>query len=141
MANVDTVLSGSIASLYDRYLGPLIFEPYAEDLARRLSALDPKRVLETAAGTGIVTRALERSLSSGASIVATDLTQPMLDHAAERISSSRVSWQKVDAQALPFPDGAFDAVVCQFGVKFFPDNQNAYRPPGLVLSPVSHFLC
>jgi ubiquinone/menaquinone biosynthesis C-methylase UbiE len=140
MANVDTVFSGSIASLYDRYLGPLIFEPYAEDLARRLSAFDPKRVLETAAGTGIVTRALERSLSSGASIVATDLNQPMLDHAAERISSSRVSWQKVDAQALPFPDGAFDAVVCQFGVMFFPDKQKAYREARRVLKPGGRFV-
>jgi ubiquinone/menaquinone biosynthesis C-methylase UbiE len=140
MANVDTVFSGSIASLYDRYLGPLIFEPYAEDLARRLSALDPKRVLETAAGTGIVTRMLERSLSSGASIVATDLNQPMLDHAAERISSSRVSWQKVDAQALPFPDGAFDAVVCQFGVMFFPDKQKAYREARRVLKPGGRFV-
>jgi ubiquinone/menaquinone biosynthesis C-methylase UbiE len=140
MANVDTVFSGSIASLYDRYLGPLIFEPYAEDLARRLSALDPKRVLETAAGTGIVTRALERSLSSGASILATDLNQPMLDHAAGRISSSRVSWQKVDAQALPFPDGAFDAVVCQFGVMFFPDKQKAYREARRVLKPGGRFV-
>jgi ubiquinone/menaquinone biosynthesis C-methylase UbiE len=140
MTKVDTVFSGSIASLYDRYLGPLIFEPYAEDLARRLSALGPERVLETAAGTGIVTRALERSLAPGASIVATDLNQPMLDHAAERISSNRVSWQKVDAQALPFPDGAFDAVVCQFGVMFFPDKQQAYREARRVLRPGGHFI-
>ena len=112
----DAVFSGSIPSLYDKYLGPLIFEPYAQDLASRLSALNAERVLETAAGTGIVTRALERSLSPRGSIVATDLNQPMLDHAAERLPSSRVSWQKADAQALPFPDGAFDAVVCQFEI-------------------------
>jgi len=140
MAKVDTVFSGSIPSLYDKYLGPLIFEPYAEDLARRLSALDPERVLETAAGTGIVTRALDRSLSPRASIVATDLNQPMLDHAAERISSSRVSWQKVDAQALPFPDATFDAVVCQFGVMFFPDKQKAYREARRVLKPGGRFI-
>src|SRR6476661_7133875 len=78
----DAVFSGSIPSLYDKYLGPLIFEPYAQDLANRLSALNAARVLETAAGTGIVTRALERALSPGGSIVATDLNQPMLDHAA-----------------------------------------------------------
>ena len=106
----DAVFSGSIPSLYDEYLGPLIFEPYAQDLANRLSALNVARVLETAAGTGIVTRALERALLPGGSIVATDLNQPMLDHAAERLLSSRVSWQQADAQALPFPDGAFDAV-------------------------------
>lgn len=115
MRKADTVFSGSIASLYDRYLGPLIFEPYADDLAKRLSAFSPGRVLETAAGSGIVTRALLRSLP-GASVVATDLNQPMLDHAAAQTSSSRVTWRQIDAQALPFPDGMFDAVVCQFGV-------------------------
>src|SRR5437899_8372396 len=121
MTKVDAVFSASIPSICDRYLGPLIFEPYAADLADRVSALDAERVLETAAGTGIVTRALLRSLSASVSVVASDLNQPMLDHAAERVSSTRVSWQKADAQALPFPDGAFDAVACQFGVMFFPD--------------------
>jgi ubiquinone/menaquinone biosynthesis C-methylase UbiE len=136
----DAVFSGSIPSLYDKYLGPLIFEPYAQDLANRLSALKVARVLETAAGTGIVTRALERALSPGGSIVATDLNQPMLDHAAERLPSSRVSWQQAEAQALPFPDGAFDAVICQFGVMFFPDKQKAYREARRVLKPGGHFI-
>jgi len=140
MTKVDAVFSGSIPSIYDRYLGPLIFEPYAADLADRLSALDAERVLETAAGTGIVTRALLRSLSASVSVVASDLNQPMLDHAAERVSSTRVSWQKADAQALPFPDGAFDAVVCQFGVMFFPDKQKAYREARRVLKPGGHFI-
>jgi ubiquinone/menaquinone biosynthesis C-methylase UbiE len=140
MTKVDTVFSGSIASIYDKYLGPLIFEPYAQDLADRLSALHAERVLETAAGTGIVTRALLRSLSPSANIVATDLNQPMLDHAAERVSSSRVSWQKADAQALPFPDATFDAVVCQFGVMFFPDKQKAYREARRVLKAGGHFI-
>ena len=85
-------------------------------------------------------RALDRSLSPGVSIVATDLNQPMLDHAAERISSRRVSWQKADAQALPFPDGAFDAVICQFGVMLFPDKQKAYREARRVLKPGGHFV-
>jgi len=104
MTKVDTVFSGSIPSIYDSYLGPLIFEPYAQDLADRLSALNAERVLETATGTGIVTRALLRSLPASVSVVATDLNQPMLDRAAEQVSSTRVSWQKADAQALPFPD-------------------------------------
>src|SRR5260370_18937291 len=91
----DAVFSGSIPSLYDKYLGPLIFDPYAQDLGNRLSALNAgRRVLETAAGTGIVTRALDRSLSPRASIVATDLNHPILDHAAERQPSSRLSCQK-----------------------------------------------
>jgi ubiquinone/menaquinone biosynthesis C-methylase UbiE len=140
MAELDTVFSGSIAALYDRYIGPLIFEPYAENLASRLSALNARRVLETAAGTGIVTRALVGALSPGASIVATDLNQPMLDHAAKKVSSSRVSWQKTDAQALPFADAAFDAVVCQFGVMFFPDKPKAYSEARRVLKPGGHFI-
>jgi ubiquinone/menaquinone biosynthesis C-methylase UbiE len=136
----DTAFSGSIASIYDDYLGPLIFEPYAQDLANRLAALNAERVLETAAGTGIVTRALLATLSDSASVVATDLNQPMLDRAAERISSDRVSWQKADALALPFPDAAFDAVVCQFGVMFFPDKPKAYREARRVLKPGGHFI-
>lgn len=140
MTKTDTIFAGSIPSLYDKYLGPLIFEPYADDLAKRLSSLSAGRVLETAAGSGIVTRALLRSLPGGASIVATDLNQPMLDHAAAQVSSSRVSWQKVDAQALPFPDSTFDAVVCQFGVMFFPDKQQAYREARRVLKPGGRFI-
>jgi ubiquinone/menaquinone biosynthesis C-methylase UbiE len=97
-------------------------------------------VLETAAGTGIVTRALLRSLSAGTGVVATDLNQPMLDHAAKQVSSSRVSWQKADAQALPFPDATFDAVVCQFGVMFFPDKQKAYREARRMLKPGGRFI-
>lgn len=140
MAKVDTVFSGSIPSLYDRYLGPLIFEPYAEDLAGRLAALNPARVLETAAGTGIVTRALLRALPADINIVATDLNQPMLDHAAAQVSSDRVTWQTADAQALPFPDQSFDAVVCQFGAMFFPDRVQAYREARRVLKPRGHFI-
>src|SRR5258706_12828405 len=87
----DAVFSGSIPSLYDRYLGPVIFEPYAQDLANRLTSLNAERVLETAAGTGIVTRALVSSLAPNVNIVATDLNQPMLDHAAKAVSSSRAS--------------------------------------------------
>jgi SAM-dependent methyltransferase len=140
MAKVDTVFSGSIPSLYDRYLGPLIFEPYAEDLASRLAALNPQRILETAAGTGIVTRAMLRRLPPSASIIATDLNQPMLDHAAQQVSSDRISFQKADAQELPFPDQSFDAVVCQFGVMFFPDRQKAYREARRVLKPGGRFI-
>ncbi len=136
----DAVFAGSIPSLYDRYLGPVIFEPYAQDLANRLSTLNAERVLETAAGTGIVTRALVGSLAPNVNIVATDLNQPMLDHAAKAVSSSRVSWQKADAQALPLPDRTFDAVVCQFGVMFFPDKQQAYREARRVLKPGGHFI-
>jgi SAM-dependent methyltransferase len=140
MTNTDTIFAGSIPALYDKYLGPLIFQPYADDLAKRLSNLNAGRVLETAAGSGIVTRALLRSLAGSVNVVATDLNQPMLDHAAAQTSFSNVSWQKVDAQALPFPDRTFDAVVCQFGVMFFPDKQKAYREARRVMKEVGRFI-
>jgi SAM-dependent methyltransferase len=140
MTNTDTIFAGSIPQLYDRYLGPLIFEPYAKDLAKRLSGLSSGCILETAAGSGIVTRALLRSLPAGVSVIATDLNQPMLDHAAAQTSSGNVSWQKVDAQALPFQDQTFDVVVCQFGVMFFPDKRKAYREARRVLKAGGRFI-
>jgi ubiquinone/menaquinone biosynthesis C-methylase UbiE len=140
MTKVDTVFSGSIPALYDKHMGPVIFEPYARDLAGRLSFPGAARVLETAAGTGIVTRALLRSLPAAVTVVATDLNQPMLDHAAKQVSSNRVVWQKADAQSLPFDNGAFDAVVCQFGAMFFPDRLCGYREARRVLKPGGRFI-
>jgi ubiquinone/menaquinone biosynthesis C-methylase UbiE len=140
MAKTDTIFAGSIPSLYDTYLGPLIFEPYAGDVVKRLANPSAGRVLETAAGSGIVTRALLRSLPASVSVVATDLNQPMLDHAAQQNSFRNVTWQRVDAQSLPFPDQTFDAVICQFGVMFFPDKQKAYREARRVLKTGGRFI-
>jgi ubiquinone/menaquinone biosynthesis C-methylase UbiE len=141
MSEADKVFTGSIAENYDRYLVPLIFESYAADIAQRAAALSPRTVLETAAGSGVVTRSLAPRLSSDASYVVTDLNQPMLDYAATRqIGDSRISWRKADAQALPFDDAAFDLVCCQFGVMFFPDRQTGYREAKRVLKPGGCFL-
>ena len=98
------------------------------------------RILETAAGTGMLTRALVSSLPESVSIVATDLNQPMLDHASSQLTSTRVNWRQADAQHLPFLDGEFDAVVCQFGVMFFPDKPRAFSEAYRVLKPVGRFL-
>jgi ubiquinone/menaquinone biosynthesis C-methylase UbiE len=137
--DADRVFQGSIPALYDEHMGPLVFVPYADDLASRLADIRQGRILETAAGTGIVTRALVSSLPEGVSIVATDLNQPMLDHAASRLPSTRVTWRQADAQHLPFPDGEFDAVVCQFGVMFL-DKPRAFSEAYRVLKPGGHFL-
>ena len=139
MTATDTVFAGSIPALYDRLLGPLLFAPYAEDIARRAAALAPGRILETAAGTGIVTEALVEAMPA-ARIVATDLNQAMLDVAAARIVSPRVAFQAADAQALPFEDARFDVLVCQFGAMFFPDRVAAYREARRVLKPGGRFL-
>ena len=120
MATIDATFAGSIPGLYNRYLGPLLFEPYAAVVAERAAKLRPARILETAAGTGIVTAALHEALPE-AEIIATDLNQAMLDVAAEQIRSDKVSFRATDAQSLPFGDSEFDLVVCQFGVMFFPD--------------------
>jgi len=139
MTATDSVFAGSIPALYHDHLGPLLFEPYARDLASRAAALRPGRILETAAGTGIVTEALLRALPE-AEIVATDLNQAMLDVAAGRITSPNVMFRQADAQALPFADAAFDAVVCQFGVMFFPDRVGAYQEARRLLAPGGRFL-
>jgi ubiquinone/menaquinone biosynthesis C-methylase UbiE len=140
MQETDKQFVGSIPEFYDRYLGPLIFEPYALDLAERVARLAPKRLLETAAGTGRVTRALARSLPENAEIVATDLNQGMVDFGVAVIQAPNLTWQQADALALPFDDGTFDAVVCQFGVMFFPDKRAGFREALRVLRPGGRFL-
>jgi SAM-dependent methyltransferase len=129
----DAVFTGSIAALYERYLVPLIFGDYADETARRVAALSPENVLEVAAGTGVVTRALARE--TDAAITATDLNQPMLDHAASIGTGRDVTWRQADALALPFGDASFDVVVCQFGVMFFPDRARGYAEMRRVLRP------
>ena len=120
MTASDTAFAGSIPAIYDDCLGPWLFEDYAEEVARRAKALAPKDVLETAAGTGIVTAKLAEALPN-AKIVATDLNQAMLDVAAKHIHAGNVSYRAADALDLPFEDSSFDLVVCQFGVMFYPD--------------------
>ena len=136
----DKVFSGSIPKLYETYLVPLIFTPYAADLTTRLASKSVTRVLELAAGTGVVTRALAAALPEDVSIVATDLNQPMLDQAAAVGTRRAVEWQQADAMQLPFPDETFDAVVCQFGVMFFPDKSKAFSEARRVLKPGGVFI-
>ncbi len=131
--DADKVFSSSVAKIYEEYLVPLIFAPYAEDLAGRLASRPLARVLEVAAGTGVVTRKLAATLPAGVSIVATDLNQSMLDMASEVGTSRPVQWRQADAMQLPFADGEFDAVVCQFGVMFFPDKAKAFAETRRVL--------
>ena len=141
MSADDKIFAGSIPENYDRYMVPLIFESYARDMAVRAAALSPKAVLETAAGSGVVTRALAPQLSPDARYTVTDLNQPMLDYAAARQSrDERLLWRTANAQALPFEDAAFDLVCCQFGVMFFPDRPSAYREARRVLKPGGTFL-
>lgn len=139
MSTSDRAFVGAIPELYDRYMGPMLFEPFAQDLARRFAGF-AGALLETAAGTGRVTRALAMAAAPDARIVATDLNEPMLARAAQVVQAANVEWRQADAQALPFTDGAFDAVVCQFGVMFLPDKARGYAEARRVLSPDGRFV-
>jgi SAM-dependent methyltransferase len=127
--------SGPVPETYERLLVPLIFEHYAADLARRAAQHAPGRVLELAAGTGALTRRLAGALAPGATIVASDLNPAMLERAATVGTLRPVAWRQADAQQLPFADAAFDLVVCQFGVMFFPDKPGAFAEARRVLAP------
>jgi ubiquinone/menaquinone biosynthesis C-methylase UbiE len=141
MSESDKLFAGSIPENYDRHMVPLIFEPFAADIAQRAASLSPSAALETAAGSGVVTRALAPRLHLSASYIVTDLNQPMLDYAASRQApDSRIKWCQADALALPFEDAAFDLVCCQFGAMFFPDRISGYREAKRVLKPGGYFL-
>ncbi|RXT47807.1 class I SAM-dependent methyltransferase [Bradyrhizobium betae] len=127
MSATDKVFAGSIPKIYDEYLVPMIFAVYADDIARRIAALSPSVLLEIAAGTGAVTRAVAAALPRGVRYVATDLNEPMLAVAARRqADDDRITWRQADATDLPFGDAEFDVVCCQFGAMFFPDRVKAY---------------
>ncbi len=139
MVASDKAFTGSIPQIYDRLLVLMIFEPYARDLALRIKVHQPRDILETAAGTGVVTTALASYLPD-ANIVVTDLNEPMLAQAKTRLGdNSHITWQQADALALPFDDGRFDVVACQFGVMFFPDRVKGYSEARRVLKPGGHF--
>jgi ubiquinone/menaquinone biosynthesis C-methylase UbiE len=136
MADASTEFAGSIPELYDRYLGPVMFEPYAADLARRVAERPGEAVLETACGTGILTRQLRAGLPASVRLVATDLNQPMLDYARTSLGGGeRIDWQQADYTATPFPPGSFTALACQFGVMFVPDKAAIFREARRVLAP------
>jgi len=141
MKDQNADFSGSIPAAYDRYLGPMFFQPYAEDLAARLQVAENSSVLELACGTGILTRVLRSRLPASAKLTATDLNEPMFRDAAGKFAENEaVQWQQADACSLPFADRMFDAVVCQFGLMFVPDKLLAVKEARRVLKPGGIFL-
>ena len=139
MLEQELRFSGSVPEKYDQLMVPLIFRPYAQELARRARAFAPSRILETAAGTGVVTEALHEALPE-AEILATDLNPPMLEVAGQRVRSKRVRFIQADAQELPFEDGSFDLAVCQFGSMFFPDKVRGHSEARRVLREGGRYL-
>jgi len=134
MASSNAAFVGSIPEIYDRYLGPVFFHHYADDLVARVPVSAGMRVLEAACGTGIVTERLIRRLGGQGTIVATDLNEAMFAHARRRgVNAPGLEWRQADATKLPFDDASFDAVVCQFGLMFFPDKAAGIREAFRVL--------
>ena len=141
IADSNTAFVGSVPQNYDRYLGPILFHHYADDLVGRLAVRPGIRVLETACGTGIVTERLARRLAGQGTVVATDLNEPMLAYAqAKGTVGPGVEWRQADATALPFESASFDAVVSQFGLMFFPDKAKGVREAWRVLRPGGQYL-
>ncbi|WP_354686572.1 class I SAM-dependent methyltransferase [Cupriavidus necator] len=135
MQQSDKVFAGAIPDIYEALMVPMFFAPYAADMAQRIAALEPRRVLELAAGTGVLTRELARRLPPDVMIVATDLNPPMLERARAAGTGRPVIWREADAMALPFADASFDLVACQFGAMFFPDKARAFAEAHRVLVP------
>ena len=140
MSSGDVAFVGSVPEVYDRYMGPMIFEPYAVDIAGRVPP-DASKVLEIACGTGISTRAIRNALSAPARLIATDLNQEMINRARSKFTAiENVELRQADATSLPFPDASFDTIVCQFGMMFFPDKDAALQEVRRVLRPGGMFL-
>ncbi len=136
----SNAFTGSIPANYHRYLGPFLFEGYADDLAARVPAAAGIRVLEIACGTGIVTERLAARLAGRGTLVASDLNEAMFAEARRRnVQGGHVTWRQADGTNLPFPDASFDAVVCQFGLMFFPDKAAGVREAFRVLTPGGRF--
>jgi ubiquinone/menaquinone biosynthesis C-methylase UbiE len=141
MNDQTTNFVGSVPEYYDRDLGPVIFADFADDMARRAAATAPANLLEIAAGTGIVSRRLRDVLPPGARLTVTDLNPPMLEVARVKFAAGEaVEFRPADATSLPFGDAEFDAVVCQFGVMFFPDKGKSYAEAYRVLRPGGRYL-
>jgi SAM-dependent methyltransferase len=139
MPESDTVFTDEMSGRYERLLGPALFAPFAERVCSVVAERRPSEVLETAAGTGILTRRMADALPD-AQVTATDLNAPMLDYAQRVCARPNVRWQQADALSLPFDDASFDLVVCQFGAMFFPDRRAAYREARRVLRPHRHLI-
>jgi ubiquinone/menaquinone biosynthesis C-methylase UbiE len=136
MSDNAASFTGSVPQHYDRDLGPVLFADFADEMAKRVAGFAPRRVLETSAGTGIVSRRLRDRLPSGTRLTVTDLNPPMLDVARAKFRPGEaIEFQPADAMDLPFRDQPFDAVICQFGIMFFPDKDRSYREAYRILTP------
>ena len=139
MASI-TAFTGNVPLNYETYLGPLFFEPYAQDLADRLPNNKYGKILELACGTGRVTKYLVQKLREDGTLVATDLNEAMLSIGREKVADPRIQWSRVDAHELPYDEESIELIVCQFGVMFFQDRPEAFKEAFRVLKSGETFL-
>ena len=132
--------SRGAAAHYDQFLGPLFFEPYAIEVVKRIDPTSVSNVLEIAAGTGRVTRHIRERIPASAKLIASDISEDMLDEAKKKLSHLNIEWQTIDAQQLPFSDSSFNLVVCCFGYMFVPDKPKAFAEVYRVLKPGGMFI-
>lgn len=132
--------SGDTAAHYDQFFGPLYFEPYAIEVAKRIDPASVSIALEIAAGTGRVTRHIRERIPASAKLIASDISEDMLGEAKKKLSHLDIEWQNIDAQQLPFSDDCIDLIVCCFGYMFVPDKPKAFAEAYRVLRPGGMFL-
>jgi ubiquinone/menaquinone biosynthesis C-methylase UbiE len=133
-------VSGDSAAYYDQFFGPLFFEPYAIEVAKRIDPTQVSIALEIAAGTGRVTRHIRERIPASAKLIASDISEDMLGEAKKKLSHLDIEWQNIDAQQLPFNDKSIDLVVCCFGYMFVPHKPKAFAEAYRVLRPGGMFL-
>ena len=117
ITTTTTPFEKTIPGVYERYLGPYLYEPYAVYVTNRIKGA-PQHVLEIGAGTGRLTRHLAEKIGPQAKLTAIDINPSMLEICRQKVEAKNVDFQEADAQALPFDDSSFDCVVCQFGFMF-----------------------
>jgi ubiquinone/menaquinone biosynthesis C-methylase UbiE len=125
METNQMTFSGSIPEIYEEYLGPFLFEPFALDLAQRLGNDKEKNVLELACGTGRVTRHLQAHLDESGVLTATDINPEMLTVARQKAPADNILWDVADMANMSYPADFFDLVICQFGLMLVPDKEKA----------------
>jgi ubiquinone/menaquinone biosynthesis C-methylase UbiE len=138
MSEKSVPFENTIPGIYELYLGPYLYEPYALYVISRVKDT-PKHALEIGCGTGRLTNHLAKKIGVDAKLMAIDINPAMLDIAKLKVNDPNVEFQVADAQNLPFPDNSFDLVVCQFGFMFLPEKQKGFNEAWRVLKPGGQF--
>jgi SAM-dependent methyltransferase len=134
MSNQDAwQLAHHAAAAYEKDFVPAIFAQWPPVLAEIAGLKPGDRVLDVACGTGVLAREAATRTGSTGRVTGLDLNEGML--AVARRLRPEIDWRQGDAAKLPFPDGAFDAVVSQFALMFFPDRVATLREMWRVLAP------